>query len=168
MHQARGDSSRCIRRQFRNDRHAFAFERRASGKVAGQRCCESFGAFKGSAYSGRVPRLLASPVPCRAADAFRKPRLFCGPSWSYSVRPAPAFREQAGFLASFRVRHHFPFWPDSLKHNARSCLEVLLSVKMFCRRRGHLLACLGNGSRDGWGDARNPSHERFIASLMRA
>ena len=96
-------AGRC--RQFRNDRHALAFERRASGKVAGQRCGERFSASKDGACSGRVPRPLASPVPSRSRYAFRKPRLFCGPSWAYPVRPSPSFRAQAVFLASFCVRH---------------------------------------------------------------
>jgi DNA-binding XRE family transcriptional regulator len=80
-------------------------KRRAPGKVAGQRCGERFSAGEDRACSGRVPRLLAPPVPCRAADTFRKPRLLCGPSWADAVRPAPPLRAQAGFLASFRVRH---------------------------------------------------------------
>jgi len=75
--------------QFRNDRHALAFERRASGKVAGQRCRERFRTGEDGACGGCVPRLLAPPVPCRAADACRKPRALCGPSRSYPVRPSP-------------------------------------------------------------------------------
>jgi hypothetical protein len=39
----------CKRRQFRNDRHALVLKRRAAGKVAGQRCRESFRTFKGGA-----------------------------------------------------------------------------------------------------------------------
>jgi hypothetical protein len=54
------------RRQFRKDRPALALTRGASGKVAGQRCGERLGAVKGSADKSRVPRLPASPVPCRA------------------------------------------------------------------------------------------------------
>jgi hypothetical protein len=62
-----GSESACRKRgQFRNDRHALAFERRAPGKVAGQRCGERLGAVEGRADKSRVPRLLAPPVPCRA------------------------------------------------------------------------------------------------------
>jgi hypothetical protein len=68
----------CIRRQFRNDRHCLALKRGAAGKVAGQFRCERFRVGECCACSGRVPRALASPVPCRARDTFRKPRAFCG------------------------------------------------------------------------------------------
>jgi hypothetical protein len=55
----------CIRRQFGNDRHALAFERRAPGKVAGQRGGEGFRAFEGGTckrHRSRVPRPLAPPA----------------------------------------------------------------------------------------------------------
>ena len=100
-------ASRCrIRGQFRKDGRCLTFERGAPCKVAGQRRRERFRAGKDRACSGRVPRPLASPVPCRAADAFRKPRLFCGPSRADAVRPSPPFRAQAGFLAPVGVCHH--------------------------------------------------------------
>jgi hypothetical protein len=103
-------SSCCIRRQFGNDRPALALTRCAPGKVAGQFRCEGFSAGEDRACSGRVPRLLASPVPCRSTDAFGKPRLFRGPSWSDAARPAPPLRSQAVFLAAlciclFRTKH---------------------------------------------------------------
>jgi MFS family permease len=43
------ESARRKHGQFRKDRHALAFERRAPCEVAGQRCGEIFSAFKGSA-----------------------------------------------------------------------------------------------------------------------
>jgi hypothetical protein len=97
----------CIRRQFGNDRRCFTFERRAPCEVAGQCCCERFRTFKGGGYSGRVPRLAASPVPCRAADTFRKPRLLCGPSRHDAVRPSPTLRAQTVLLAPFLLRQGY-------------------------------------------------------------
>jgi hypothetical protein len=103
-----GHTSSCgIRGQFGQHQHAFALTRLAAGKIAGQRCGERLGAVKGSADKSRLLRLLASPVPCRAADTCRKPRLLCGPSRHDAVRPAPPFRAQAVFLAALRVRHFF-------------------------------------------------------------
>jgi hypothetical protein len=43
------ESARRKHGQFRKDRHALAFERRAPCEVAGQRCGEIFSAFKGGA-----------------------------------------------------------------------------------------------------------------------
>jgi hypothetical protein len=83
---ARGDSSRCIRCQFGNDRHCFAFERRAPGKIAGQRCGERFS-------RSREARTVPHPAPAcgRAADTFRKrgSRLNNSPTSSIFTRARP-------------------------------------------------------------------------------
>jgi hypothetical protein len=84
--------------------------------------------------SRRLPRPLAPPVPCRAGR--RLPQATAAQRAVLALSPAPALRAQAGFLASLRVCHHCPFCGSligsiSLKHNARVCLEVLLSVKKF-------------------------------------
>jgi hypothetical protein len=95
--------ARRKRRQLRDDCHSLALKRRAAGKIARQRRCEGFRALEGGTcmcYSCRVRHPLAPSVPCRAGDAFREPRPLRGPSWPYPVRPAPALRAQAGFLAS--------------------------------------------------------------------
>ena len=65
------------------------------------------------AAAKRLPRVrkwrMHRPQPPRPAPACAACTMssgLCGPSWPYPVRPAPALRAQAGFLASFRVRHH--------------------------------------------------------------
>ena len=87
--QKKAAAARRQRCEFRNDRHALALKRGAAGKVAGQFRSEGFSAGEDRACSGRVPRLFASPVPCRARYAFGKPRLLCGPSRADAVRPSP-------------------------------------------------------------------------------
>ena len=86
------------RRQLPEDCHGLAFERRASGKVAGQHYRESFR----PAQRWRVHRPQpppAAPAACACTKSSgrpcRQPPALCGPSWPSPVRPSPALRAQA-------------------------------------------------------------------------
>jgi hypothetical protein len=137
------ESARRKRGQFRNDCHALAFERRAPGKVAGQRCGERFSAGEDGACSGRVPRLLASPVPCERLTPAASHGCFAGRLGRYpcalrqrserrrafSRRSASVILQFSGVgLACARITTCAPRRPSfpSLKSKARKRVRLLL------------------------------------------